>query len=122
MLGLTVHGAPCKHAVMPSARLFLLLHPQVKAILSAVRSKPRPARCVMVSATMTKAVKRLMGESVAATTAATSSVVLLLLLLTLPPLPTLLPTLPRPASTRFRRCRRQHLQAWGASFLHMWTA
>ncbi|PRW05784.1 DEAD-box ATP-dependent RNA helicase 39 [Chlorella sorokiniana] len=36
--------------------------PEVKAILSAVRSKAQPARCVMVSATMTKAVKRLMEE------------------------------------------------------------
>ena len=34
---------------------------QVKAVLAAVRSKPQPARCVMVSATMTKAVRRLIG-------------------------------------------------------------
>ncbi len=35
--------------------------PQVKAILAAVRGKPEPARCVLVSATMTKAVRRLVG-------------------------------------------------------------
>lgn len=36
--------------------------PEVKAILAAVRGKPRPARCVLVSATMTKAVRRLVEE------------------------------------------------------------
>lgn len=41
----------------------LLVHKlQVKAILTAVRNKPHPARCIMVSATMTKAVRRLIGE------------------------------------------------------------
>jgi hypothetical protein len=35
--------------------------PEVKAILAAVRSKPEPARCVLVSATMTKAVRKLVG-------------------------------------------------------------
>lgn len=35
--------------------------PEVKAILAAVRGKPSPARCVLVSATMTKAVRRLIG-------------------------------------------------------------
>lgn len=36
--------------------------PEVKAILTAVRNKPHPARCIMVSATMTKAVRRLIEE------------------------------------------------------------
>ena len=35
--------------------------PEVKAILAAVRSKAEPARCVLVSATMTKAVRKLVG-------------------------------------------------------------
>lgn len=113
VLGLTVHGAPCKHPVMPSARLFLLLHPQVKAILSAVRSKPQPARCVMVSATMTKAVKRLMGESVAATTAAAAAAAAT-------------DADAAAAATdglhMLLACKRQYLQAWGAPVLHMWTA
>lgn len=41
--------------------------PEVKAILAAVRGKPRPARCVLVSATMTKAVRRLIGGSLGRT-------------------------------------------------------
>lgn len=35
----------------------------MKAILHAVRNRPDPARCIMVSATMSKAVRRLIGES-----------------------------------------------------------
>ena len=35
--------------------------PEVKAILAAVRGKEQPARCVLVSATMSKAVGRLIG-------------------------------------------------------------
>ena len=37
--------------------------PEVEAILKAVRSKPTPARCVLVSATMTKQVRKLVGEN-----------------------------------------------------------
>ncbi|PSC71941.1 DEAD-box ATP-dependent RNA helicase 39 [Micractinium conductrix] len=36
--------------------------PEVKAILAAVRTKPEPARCVLVSATMTKAVRKLIED------------------------------------------------------------
>ncbi|KAI3431312.1 hypothetical protein D9Q98_004370 [Chlorella vulgaris] len=36
--------------------------PEVKAILAAVRSKPSPARCVLVSATLSKAVRKLIEE------------------------------------------------------------
>ncbi|GAB4819540.1 hypothetical protein N2152v2_006586 [Parachlorella kessleri] len=36
--------------------------PEVKAILKAVRGKEQPARCIMVSATMSKAVRRLIEE------------------------------------------------------------
>jgi hypothetical protein len=35
---------------------------QVKTILAAVRKKPDPARCIMVSATMTKAVRKIVGR------------------------------------------------------------
>lgn len=35
---------------------------QVRAVLKAVRSKATPARCVLVSATMSKQVRRLIGE------------------------------------------------------------
>ena len=35
--------------------------PEVRAILAAVRAKPDPARCLLVSATLTKAVRALIG-------------------------------------------------------------
>jgi superfamily II DNA/RNA helicase len=37
--------------------------PEVESILKAVRSKPTPARCILVSATMTKQVRKLLTEN-----------------------------------------------------------
>lgn len=36
--------------------------PEVERVLAAVRGKPAPARCVLVSATLTRAVRRLLAE------------------------------------------------------------
>ena len=51
------------HASRPSTLAACAAHAccRLQAILAAVRTKPEPARCVLVSATMTKAVRKLIG-------------------------------------------------------------